>query len=146
MAWEHLKTIHASTKWSISFNIARLSEYMVMTATCSLEKILYWKMTSQILCKALLSLLRKKTKDKLQRILQINGGFTFKFSKRFSFRNSMGVRYNNIRQDIFYGKNSINGKRSSINGSIQYNESGNFQTSNVLTYDYKTKNKNSLSW
>lgn len=81
----------------------------------------------------------EETKDKLQRILQINGGFTFKFSKRFSFRNSMGVRYNNIRQDIFYGKNSINGKRSSINGSIQYNESGNFQTSNVLTYDYKTK-------
>ena len=81
----------------------------------------------------------EETKDKLQRTLQVNGGFTFKFNNRLSFRNTTGMRYYNIRQDTFYGANSIIGKRSSINGTIQYNESGSFQTSNVLTYDYKTK-------
>lgn len=81
----------------------------------------------------------EETKDKLQRTLQVNGGFTFKFNKRLSFRNTTGMRYANIRQDTFYGANSVIGKRSSINGTIQYNESGSFQTSNVLTYDYKNK-------
>lgn len=82
---------------------------------------------------------KEEQKDKLQRVLQVNGGFTFKFNDRFSFRNSTGVRYQNIRQDSFFGANSATAKRSSINGSIYYSESGGFQTSNVLTYDYKSK-------
>ena len=81
----------------------------------------------------------EETKKKLQRVLQVSGGFTFNFNKHFSFRNTIGFRYQNIRQDTFFGDESITGKRSSINGTIQYNESGNFQTSNVLTYDNKGK-------
>lgn len=81
----------------------------------------------------------EETKKKLQRVLQVSGGFTFNFNKHLSFRNTIGFRYQNIRLDTFYGDNSITGKRSSINGTIQYNESGNFQTSNVLTYDNKGK-------
>lgn len=81
----------------------------------------------------------EETKDKLQRTLQINGGFTFKFNDRLNFCNTIGIRYQNTRLDTFYGPNSIVGKRSSINGSIQYNEGGNFQTSNVLTYDHTIK-------
>lgn len=79
----------------------------------------------------------EETKKKLQRILQVSGGFTFNFNKHLSFRNTLGFRYQNIRQDTFFGDESITGKRSSINGSIRYNESGSFQTSNVLTYDNK---------
>lgn len=86
----------------------------------------------------------EEEKKKLQRVLQISGGFTFKFNKRLSFRNNIGVRYQNIRQDQFYGEQSINAMRSSINGSIQYNESGSFQTSNVFTYEYN-KEKHKLS-
>ena len=81
----------------------------------------------------------EETKKKLQRSLQVSGGFTFNFNKRLSFRNTIGVRYQNIRQDTFFGDESSTGKRSSIKGTIQYNESGNFQTSNVLTYNYKNK-------
>lgn len=81
----------------------------------------------------------QETNDKLVRTFQANGGFTFNFSKRLSFRNSTGMRYQNIRNDIFYGELSSIGKRSSINGSIQYSESGSFQTSNVLNYEYKKK-------
>lgn len=86
----------------------------------------------------------EEERDKMQRVLQVNGGFTFKFNDRLSFRNSTGMRYQSMRQDTFYGANSIIGKRSSINGTIQYNESGGFQTSNVLTYEYK-KNIHKLS-
>lgn len=79
---------------------------------------------------------REETKKKLQRVLQVNGGFTLNFNKRLSFRNAIGFRYQNMRQDTFYGAESITGKRASIQGTLQYNESGNFQTSNVLTYKF----------
>lgn len=82
---------------------------------------------------------QEETKIRKVRSMQANGGFTFNFTKRFSFRNSTGMRYQTSRQDIFYGEKSITGKRSSINGNIAYNENGSFQTSNVFTYDYRGK-------
>lgn len=75
--------------------------------------------------------------DRVLRTLQINGGLTFYLTKRLSFRNSTGMRYQNVRNDIFFGALSATGKRSNINGSIQYTESGSFQTSNTLDYTYK---------
>ena len=78
-------------------------------------------------------------KDRLARSLQISGGFTFTFNKRWSFRNNTGMRYTNNRNDVFYGSKSSAGKRSSINGYIQYDERGSFQTSNVLNYSYNKK-------
>ena len=81
----------------------------------------------------------QETNDKLVRTFQANGGFTFHFNKRLSFRNSTGMRYQTTRNDVFYGELSIIGKRSSINGSIQYAENSSFQTSNVLNYEYKAK-------
>lgn len=80
-----------------------------------------------------------ETKDRLTRALQANGGFTFNFNKHLSFRNSTGIRYSTTRNDVFNGEKSSNGKRSSINGYIQYDERGTFQTSNVLNYEYKKK-------
>lgn len=84
---------------------------------------------------------QEEKKDRMIQSFQANGGFTFKFTPKFSFRNSTGMRYQMSRQDTFYGEKSIIGKRSSINGTIQYNESGSFQTSNVLNYDYRSHNK-----
>lgn len=81
----------------------------------------------------------EESKDRVLRNLQVNGGVTYRFSDRLNFRNTTGMRYQSQRQDIFYGENSINGSRSSINGMIQYNEAGSFQTSNVLTYEYKNQ-------
>ena len=81
----------------------------------------------------------QETNDKLVRTFQANGGFTFHFNKRLSFRNSTGMRYQTTRNDVFYGELSIIGKRSSINGSIQYAENSSFQTSNVLNYEYQAK-------
>lgn len=84
---------------------------------------------------------QSEKKVRLLKTFQANGGFTFNFTKRFSFRNSTGMRYQNSRQDNFLGAKSVEGKRSSINGFILYNESGSFQTSNVLNYDYRSHNK-----
>lgn len=80
-----------------------------------------------------------ETKDRLARSLQISGGFTFTFNKQWNFRNNTGMRYSNTRNDVFYGSKSSIGKRSNINGYIQYDERGSFQTSNVLNYNYNKK-------
>ncbi len=77
--------------------------------------------------------------DRTTRVFQANGGLTFRFNKRWFLRSTLGMRYQNIRREQFYGELTSTAKRSSINGSVQYSESGSFQTSNVLNYEYKSK-------
>ncbi len=80
----------------------------------------------------------EETKDKTYRTIQANGGFTFQIMKGLTFRNTTGMRYQTRRFDIFFGDQSVTGKRTSINGSIQNTEIGSFQTSNVLTYNIES--------
>lgn len=77
--------------------------------------------------------------DREWRTFQANGGATIKLLKGLSFRSTVGMRYQTRRNDVFYGDESITGKRSSIQGSITNLENSSFQTSNVLTYSWKTK-------
>lgn len=86
----------------------------------------------------------EETKDREYRTFQANGGITFRLLKGLLFRNTTGMRYQTRRNDIFYGDKSITAKRSSINGSIQNLENSSFQTSNVLSYNWKNK-KNDLT-
>ncbi|MDR0573723.1 MAG: TonB-dependent receptor [Tannerella sp.] len=85
-----------------------------------------------------------ETKDREYRTFQANGGFALKLLKGLSFRNTTGMRYQTRRNDTFYGAQSVTAKRSSINGSIQNIENSSFQTSNVLSYNWKNK-KNDLT-
>lgn len=78
------------------------------------------------------------------RNLQINGGFTWKLLKHLTFRNTTGMRYQINRNASAYGDESLMGKRTSIYGLIRDTESGSFQTSNVLTYNFK-KNKHRVT-
>lgn len=78
------------------------------------------------------------------RTLQANGGITFKIIKGLTFRNNTGTRYRTQRRELFYGDQSIMGRRSGIYGSIRNTENGSFQTSNVLTYE-KDFNKHGLT-
>ena len=73
--------------------------------------------------------------NKETRTLQANGGLTFKIIKGLTFRNNTGMRYQLYRRELFYGDQSIMGRRNGIYGSIRNTETGSFQTSNVLTYD-----------
>ncbi|HBO06244.1 MULTISPECIES: TonB-dependent receptor [Bacteroides] len=82
---------------------------------------------------------REEDRTRFTRNLQANGGFTFYFSKKLSFRNIIGTRYYLNRNDQFNGDLSAYAKRSSIGGYIQYAESNSFQTSNVLTFDNRYK-------
>lgn len=77
----------------------------------------------------------EETKNRDYRTLQGNGGITVKLPvKGLTFRSTVGMRYQNKRSEIFYGDQSVMAKRSSINGSIKYDETGSFSTSNVLTW------------
>lgn len=73
------------------------------------------------------------------RTFQANGGLTYNIMKGLTFRNTTGMRFELLRQELFYGDESIMGRRSGIYGSIRNTENGSFQTSNVLTYDKKIK-------
>lgn len=81
----------------------------------------------------------EETNDRQFRTIQANGGFTLKLFKGLEFRNTTGMRYQTRRNDIFYGDKSVTAKRSSINGSIENIETGSFQTSNVLSYNWSNK-------
>ena len=73
-----------------------------------------------------------------QRILQINGGFTYQIARGLSFRNTTGISYRTTRGSAFYGAKSITAKRSSIQGFIRNTDLQNAQISNTLTYDGST--------
>ncbi|MDE7442572.1 MAG: SusC/RagA family TonB-linked outer membrane protein, partial [Muribaculaceae bacterium] len=81
----------------------------------------------------------EETNDRQFRTIQANGGFNLKLFKGLSFRNTTGMRYQIRRNDIFYGDKSVTAKRTSINGSIENIETGSFQTSNVLQYNWSNK-------
>lgn len=81
----------------------------------------------------------EEVNDKESRTFQANGGATIRLLKGLSFRSTVGMRYQNRRNDVFYGDQSMTAKRSNINGTITNLESSSFQTSNVLTYAWKKK-------
>ncbi len=81
----------------------------------------------------------EETNDREWRTFQANAGATIKLWKGLSFRSTVGMRYQTRRVDVFYGDESVTGKRSSINGNITNYDSNSFQTSNVLTYNWGNK-------
>ena len=76
--------------------------------------------------------------------LNTNMDLTFKIMKGLTFRNNTGMRYQLYRRELFYGDQSIMGRRSGIYGSIRNTETGSFQTSNVLTYDKRFQKKHKV--
>lgn len=83
--------------------------------------------------------------DREIRTLQVNGGLTYKIVKGLTFRNNTGMRYRAQRRELFYGDQSIMGKRNGIYGSIRNTEDGSFQMSNVLTYEKRIKKVHKLT-
>lgn len=83
--------------------------------------------------------------EKEFRTFQVNGGFTVKLMKGLTFRNTIGMRYQTVRDEQFYGDESLQGKRLGIYGTLTNTESGSFQTSNVLSYTTKFNKKHHLT-
>lgn len=83
--------------------------------------------------------------EKEFRTFQVNGGFTVKLMKGLTFRNTTGMRYQTVRNEQFYGDESLQGKRLGIYGTLTNTESGSFQTSNILSYTTKFNKKHHLT-
>lgn len=83
--------------------------------------------------------------DREIRTLQANGGLTYKIMKGLTFRNNTGMRYRAQRRELFYGDQSIMGRRNGTYGSIRNTEDGSFQTSNVLTYETRFQKAHKLT-
>ncbi len=77
--------------------------------------------------------------DRKMRTIQAVATLTFKLGRGWTFRSTNGTRYQNTSRTLFYGPNSILGRRSGIYGSVRKTEAGSFSTSNVLTYDKRIK-------
>ena len=87
---------------------------------------------------------RYETNDKELRIFSGGGSLELEIYKNLKFKSTNGMLYRTQRNSIFNGSESINAKRTTINGNIQNSEVGKFSTSNVLTYDWK-KRKHKLN-
>ncbi|MDE6126427.1 MAG: SusC/RagA family TonB-linked outer membrane protein, partial [Muribaculaceae bacterium] len=77
--------------------------------------------------------------DRKIRTVQAVATLTFKLGRGWTFRSTEGTRYQNTSRSLFYGPNSILGRRSGIYGSVRKTEAGSFSTSNVLSYDKRIK-------
>ncbi len=80
-----------------------------------------------------------ETNNKEFRLFSGGGSIELELMKNLKFKSTNGMIYRNQRNSVFNGSESINAKRTSINGNIQNNELGKFTTSNVLTYDWKKR-------
>ena len=85
-----------------------------------------------------------ETNDKELRIFSGGGSLELELMKNLKFKSTNGMLYRTQRNSIFNGSESVNAKRTSINGNVQISEVGKFSTSNVLTYDWK-KRKHKLN-
>ncbi len=83
-------------------------------------------------------------KEKQLRIFSGGGSLEAIILKGLKFKSTNGILYRSQRNDYFNGSQSINAKRTSINGGIKYYELGRFSTSNVLTYSLR-RNKHRLN-
>lgn len=83
--------------------------------------------------------------DRKIRTIQAVATLTFKLGRGWQFRSTNGTRYQNTSRTLFYGSNSILGRRSGIYGSVRKTEAGSFSTSNVFSYDKRIKKINHVS-
>lgn len=87
---------------------------------------------------------RYETNEKELRIFSGGGSLELEILKGLKVKSTNGMLYRTQRSAVFNGSQSINAKRTSINGWIQNSDVGRFSTSNVATYDWK-KRKHKLS-
>lgn len=73
--------------------------------------------------------------DKFQRTFSASANIQINLGRGWNFRNNTGIRHQTFNRELFYGANSIMGKRNGIYGTVTNTENGSFSISNVLSYD-----------
>jgi TonB-dependent starch-binding outer membrane protein SusC len=80
-----------------------------------------------------------ETNERELRIVNGGGSLEIEIFKNFKFNSNNGFLYRIQRSNIFNGSESMNAKRTSINGNVRSAEVGRFSTSNVFTYNWRKR-------
>lgn len=88
---------------------------------------------------------RSERDDRKQRTFSASANLSINFGKGWTFRNNTGMRHQTYERELFFGSNSIMGRREGIHGSISNNQFSSFSISNVLSYDRRIDKKNRIT-
>ena len=83
--------------------------------------------------------------DRKQRTFSASVNVNINFGRGFTFRNTTGMRHQTYERELFFGSNSIMGKRDGIHGSVTNTQYGSFSISNVFGYDKRINRKNRIT-
>lgn len=88
---------------------------------------------------------RSERDDRKQRTFSASANLNINFGRGWTFRNNTGMRHQTYGRELFYGANSIMGKREGVHGTVSNSEYGSFSISNVLSYDTRIKKKHRIT-
>ncbi len=77
--------------------------------------------------------------DRKQRIFSASANLNLNLGRGWQFRNNTGMRYQTYDRELFFGSNSIMGRREGVHGTVSETENSSFSISNVLTYDRRIR-------
>lgn len=83
--------------------------------------------------------------DRKQRTFSASVNLSLNLGKGWTFRNNTGMRHQTYERELFFGSNSIMGKREGIHGSVSNSQFGSFSISNVISYDRRINKKNRIT-
>ncbi|MBD5233603.1 MAG: TonB-dependent receptor [Bacteroidales bacterium] len=88
---------------------------------------------------------RSERDDRIQRTFSASVNLSFNLGKGWTFRNNTGMRHQTYDRELFFGSNSIMGKREGVHGSVSNSQYGTFSISNVISYDRRINKKNRIT-
>ncbi len=75
--------------------------------------------------------------DRKQRTFNANFNLNLNLGKGWSFRNTTGMRHQTSDRELYFGSESIMGRRDGAHGTVTKNEFSSFSISNVLSYNHR---------
>lgn len=83
--------------------------------------------------------------DRRQRTFSASVNLNLNLGKGWSFRNNTGMRHQTYERELFYGAQSIMGRREGVHGSVANSQNSSFSISNVISYDRRINKKNRIT-
>ncbi len=84
--------------------------------------------------------------DRRQRTFTASVNINFNLGKGWTFRNTTGMRHQTYDRELFFGSQSIMGKREGVHGSVSDSQNSSFSISNVISYDKRLSKKNRITF
>lgn len=83
--------------------------------------------------------------DRKQRTFSASANLSFNMGRGWTFRNNTGMRHQTYDRELFFGSNSIMGRRDGIHGTVSHNEYNSFNISNVISYDRRINKRHRVT-